>query len=98
MYGAKSPERCPSNVAYATPRPAPDATTRLTKVPFGTPVTFRDTSVHVAPPSRETWMLPSSAPTHRMSASSGDSLIVVNSLYDDSPSFLESMGSLPSTP
>src|SRR6185295_15536060 len=75
-----------------------DATTRLTKVPFGTPVTFRDTSVHVAPPSRETWMLPSSAPTHRMSASSGDSLIVVNSLYDDSPSFLESMGSLPSTP
>src|SRR5437870_1632369 len=92
MYGAKLPERCASNATYAVPRDAPDATTRLTYVPFGTPA-FPEmaplTSCHDVPPSVDTCTLPSSVPTQSTFASSGDSAIAVISLKPDSPSFFE---------
>src|SRR5689334_22520061 len=79
-YGSKFPERCPSNVTYAVPNDAPDGTTRLTNVNGGTPVMLFDTSVQVAPPSRDTCTAPSSAPTHSTRGLIGDSPMVVNSL------------------
>src|SRR5688572_19555275 len=79
-YGSKCPERCPSNVTYAVPGDAADGTTLLTNVNGGAPVMFADTSVHVAPPSRETCTAPSSAPTQSTCGFTGDSPIVVSSL------------------
>src|SRR3990172_8442610 len=52
-YGAKLPSRWASKATYAAPAPARDGATRLTKAPAGAPPTLRETSVHVAPPSRE---------------------------------------------
>jgi hypothetical protein len=52
---------------------------------------FDATSVHVAPPSRETWTAPSSVPTQRMSGDRGDSEMVVISANEDSPSFFDRM-------
>src|SRR4029450_13438932 len=88
-YGSKCPDRCPSKVTYAVPADAEDGVTRLTNVPLGTPLMLVETSVHVAPPSRDTCTAPSSAPTQRTSGLIGDSPMVVNSLYPDSPSCRE---------
>jgi len=80
MYGAKSPERCESNAAYAVPRDAPDETIRATYDPFAMPaplVMAALVSRHVEPPSCDTWTLPSSVPTHSTFGSIGDSAMVV---------------------
>src|SRR4051812_866533 len=98
MYGAKSPERCRSNDTYAVPRATPDATTRPTYDPLAGVEIFLLPSVHVFPPSIDTWTLPSSVPAQSTSGSIGDSEIVVISLKLDSPSLREMRISLSRTP
>src|SRR5436305_1196877 len=101
MYGAKSPTRCWSNATYAVPRDAPEATIRATKLPSAIPaplVMAALVSCHVAPPSVETWTLPSSVPTHSTFGSTGDSPIAVIWLKLDSPSLREILMSRSSTP
>src|SRR4051812_17115929 len=71
-----SPVWWPSKVAKAVPSSKWPASTQETQVPLGRPVTLGATFVHVLPPSRVTWRLPSSVPAQITWAFFGDSLIV----------------------
>ena len=55
------------------PRRSGPASTELTQVFFGSPGTLPATFVHVLPPSRVTWTLPSSVPTQMTLRFFGDS-------------------------
>ena len=56
---------------------------------------FSPTSVQLAPPSRLTWMLPSSVPTHSSPGTSGDSVSDTAALQALTPSLRERMHSWP---
>ena len=74
-HGVMSPKVWRSKAAYAVALSNRLASTQLTQDADGKPGTLATTLVHVFPPSRVSWTLPSSVPTQTVRASSGDSLI-----------------------